>query len=170
MIPFTPEAATTALNLLRMVRFARDLHAAPVPEMMDPIPPLNKRGGRNLAPEGWASVYSVIITQDMCNPLDQLHGGAAATLIDTVNSASLAMLATEDFWGLPMLTGVTLTLDLAYYNACPAGTKAKLAVTIEHLGGSLCNLRGELSDWETGRRFVSGSQVKTWRDLGKAKL
>jgi acyl-coenzyme A thioesterase 13 len=56
----------------------------------------------------------------MCNPLDQLHGGAAATLIDTVNSASLAVLATESFWGPPMLTGLTLTLDLAYYNACPA--------------------------------------------------
>lgn len=56
----------------------------------------------------------------MCNPLDQLHGGAAATLIDTVNSASLAVLATENFWGRPMLTGVTLTLDLVYYNACPA--------------------------------------------------
>ncbi len=45
------------------------------------------------------------------------------------------------------------------------GTRAKLTVTIEHLGGALCNLRGELTDWETGKRFVSGSQCKTWRDL-----
>ncbi|GMK54837.1 hypothetical protein CspeluHIS016_0114230 [Cutaneotrichosporon spelunceum] len=169
MIPFTPDAAETALSLLRMVRFAQDLHAAPVPELMDPIPPLNTRGGRSLGPEGWRSMYSVVITDDMCNPLGNLHGGAAATLIDTGNSASLAVLATDEFWGLPMLTGVTLTLNLTYYNACPVGTKVRLTVTIEHLGASLCNLRGELSDWETGKLFVVGSHVKTWRDL-RAKL
>lgn len=63
MIPFTGDAAATALDLLGMVRFARDLHSAPVPERMDPIPPINKRGGRNVPPEGWRSVYSVVITE-----------------------------------------------------------------------------------------------------------
>jgi acyl-coenzyme A thioesterase 13 len=56
----------------------------------------------------------------MCNPLGNLHGGAAATLIDTVSSASNALLGTESFWGPPMLSGVSLTLDMVYYNACPA--------------------------------------------------
>lgn len=58
-------------------------------------------------------------TADMCNALGNLHGGAAATLIDTVSSASNAMLATESFWGIPMLSGVSITLDMQYYNACP---------------------------------------------------
>lgn len=56
---------------------------------------------------------------DMCNPLGSLHGGAAATLIDTVSSASNALLATDSFWGTPMLSGVSVTLDTQYYNACP---------------------------------------------------
>lgn len=71
----------------------------------------------------------------------------------------------------------------------PRGTKVKLTVTIEHLGGSLCNIRGDVSihgiflpplrsqqtdvtqltDWETGKRFASGRHVKTWRDL-RSKL
>jgi acyl-coenzyme A thioesterase 13 len=55
----------------------------------------------------------------MCNPLGNLHGGAAATLVDTVTSASLALLATDSFWGYPMISGVSLTLDMQYYNACP---------------------------------------------------
>jgi acyl-coenzyme A thioesterase 13 len=62
MIPFDGEARRTALGLLGMVRFARDLHAAPVPEVMDPLPPVNARGGRSVPPEGWRSVYSVVIT------------------------------------------------------------------------------------------------------------
>lgn len=60
-----------------------------------------------------------MLTLDMCNPFGNLHGGAAATIIDTVSSASLSLLATESFWGHPMISGVSLTLDMAYYNACP---------------------------------------------------
>ncbi|BEI88130.1 uncharacterized protein CcaverHIS019_0108480 [Cutaneotrichosporon cavernicola] len=169
MVPFDGEAATMALGFLHRVPFAPSLHHAPKPEVMDPIPPINKRGGRTVGPEGWRSVYSVVVTEDMCNPLGNLHGGAAATLIDTVSSASSAILATEGFWGIPMLSGVSIALDVTYYNACPVGTKAKLTVTIEHMGGSLGNLRADLTDWETGKRYASGTHVKTWRDL-RSKL
>lgn len=52
-----------------------------------------------------------------------------------------------------------------------SGTKMRLTVTVEHLGGSLANLRGELTDWESGKRYATGMHVKTWRDLRpKSKL
>ncbi|KLT42251.1 hypothetical protein CC85DRAFT_285655 [Cutaneotrichosporon oleaginosum] len=84
---------------------------------MDPIPPVNAKGGRTIPADGWRTIYSLVVTEDMCNPLGNLHGGAAATLVDTVTSASMGLLATDKMWGHPMLTGVSLALDMAYYNA-----------------------------------------------------
>lgn len=63
MIPFTPEAKAMAEGFLHTVPFASELHHAPVPELMEPLPPINKRGGRTVPPEGWKTVYSMVVTQ-----------------------------------------------------------------------------------------------------------
>ncbi|BEJ11405.1 hypothetical protein CspHIS471_0108270 [Cutaneotrichosporon sp. HIS471] len=165
MIPFTADDVQRSLGILYNVGFANSVHRAPVAIGMDPLPPLNARGGRTVPPEGWKAIYSVLVGEDMCNHMRNLHGGAAATLVDTMTSATLALLATESFWGYPMISGVTVSLDMTYYNAAPLGTKMKLTCTVEHAGGSLANMRGELTDWDTGKLYASGTHVKTWRDM-----
>jgi acyl-coenzyme A thioesterase 13 len=63
MIPFDGDAAARALGILQNVPFAGGLHRAPKAEVMDPIPPINAKGGRSIPPEGWRSVYSVVVTE-----------------------------------------------------------------------------------------------------------
>ncbi|GMK54838.1 hypothetical protein CspeluHIS016_0114240 [Cutaneotrichosporon spelunceum] len=164
-VPFTPADVQRSLGILRDVGFANSVHRAPVAIAMDPLPPVNARGGRTVPPEGWRAVYMVVVGEDMCNHMKNLHGGAAATLVDTVTSVTLALLATDSFWGYPMISGVTAALDMTYYDAAPLGTKMRLTCTVEHAGGALANLRGELTDWDTGKPYASGTHIKTWRDL-----
>lgn len=63
MVPFDGENAAMALSFLHRVPFAPELHHAPVPELMDPMPPINKKGGRSVGPEGWRTVYSLVVTE-----------------------------------------------------------------------------------------------------------
>lgn len=49
-----------------------------------------------------------------------MHGAAASWIVDNVTSSVLFMLHTPTFWGPPMLTGVSLALDMSYYDAAPA--------------------------------------------------
>jgi acyl-coenzyme A thioesterase 13 len=66
MVPFDGEAADLAVGFLQRTPFAPSLHHAPKPEVMDPLPPINKRGGRTVGPEGWRTVYSVMVTEGEC--------------------------------------------------------------------------------------------------------
>lgn len=57
-------------------------------------------------------------------------------------------------------------------NAQPAhtsGTKIRFTATVVHLGRYLANIRADISDWDTGKRFAAGTHVKAWRDV-RAKM
>lgn len=58
---------------------------------------------------------------------------------------ALVALHAEDFWGPPMLAGVSLTLDMSYFNPAPEGMKIRIMVTVDRIGPTLANLRCDVS-------------------------
>lgn len=62
MVPFDGENAQMAQSFLARSQFAPELSLAAKPELMDPMPPINKKGGRTIGPEGWKTVYSLVVT------------------------------------------------------------------------------------------------------------
>ncbi|GFZ52108.1 hypothetical protein JCM24511_09881 [Saitozyma sp. JCM 24511] len=109
------------------------------------------------------------IFQHWTNIVGTLHGAASAWIVDTCTSAAMVAIHTDTFWGPPMMAGMTLSMELQYLHAAPLGTKLKIAVTILKCTETLANLRCEIADLETGKLFVVGNHLKTWKPL-KAKL
>jgi acyl-coenzyme A thioesterase 13 len=61
MIPFDGEAGEWAAGFLGRSAWGSILAEAVKPYEMDPIPPLNAKGGRTVPNEGWKSVYEVMV-------------------------------------------------------------------------------------------------------------
>lgn len=93
--------------------------------------------------------------------MGNLHGACSATLVDSVSSAAMSLLGTEGFWGPPMLSGVSVTLDMQYLNPAPVGAKVRLTCTVEHMTTSMANIRVDVSfafgvGEEIGREWLRG--------------
>ncbi|TXT13240.1 hypothetical protein VHUM_00607 [Vanrija humicola] len=114
MRPFTPEEAESALFFAERPPWGSELRGNIKAEYCDPMPPLNAKGGRDA--EGWRCVFSAVITEGMSNPLGNMHGGCSATIVDVMTSAAIATISSDKFWGLPMLSGVSVTLDMQYFH------------------------------------------------------
>ncbi|RSH85705.1 hypothetical protein EHS25_003846 [Saitozyma podzolica] len=133
----------------------------------DEVPKADDRGRRRV--EGYTIAWEGRVLEDWTNIVGTLHGAASAWIVDTCTSAAMVAIHTDTFWGPPMMAGMTLSMELQYLHAAPLGTKLKIAVTILKCTETLAILRCEITDLETGKLFVVGNHLKTWKPL-KAKL
>ncbi|WOO77104.1 Acyl-coenzyme A thioesterase 13 [Vanrija pseudolonga] len=161
MIPATQEDKDYFDEVISASYFARDFLDVLKPYAYDVQPAVNSRGMRRL--EGWKAVYEVTVTKGVTNFFGFMHGAAHAWLVDTCTSAAIVHNHTPQFWGQPMLGGVSVNLDMQYFNAAQIGTRLRIIVTIERINATLANLRCDISDWETGTRLSSGVHTKAWR-------
>ncbi|KAL1408020.1 hypothetical protein Q8F55_004817 [Vanrija albida] len=161
MRPFTEEEAAIAVRFVDAPPWGQELAGTIKPEYCDDVPPVNARGGRDAA--GFRAVFSGVITEGMCNPLQNMHGGCSATIVDVMTSAAIAVVSTESFWGIPMLSGVSVNLDMVYYHPGQVGKKIKIVCEVERISPTLCNTRADIVEWDTGKRIAGGTHVKAWR-------
>lgn len=63
MIPFTEDAADMAMGFLDHIPWGSHMHHTIKPVEMDPVPEINAKGGRTIPPQGWHTVYSVVVTE-----------------------------------------------------------------------------------------------------------
>ncbi|BEJ17295.1 hypothetical protein CspHIS471_0606960 [Cutaneotrichosporon sp. HIS471] len=161
MIPATKEDVAQLQTLLLRPKHGREMGQHLTLYAAHPIPEENDRGGRNA--NNWQMVVQGTVQEGWVNGLGNLHGAAAAWLVDQLTSAALSRLATPTFWGPPMLGGVSIQLDMTYYNPAPTGTKVRIVVTVERMARTLANTRCDILEWDTGKRLASGTHAKAWR-------
>jgi acyl-coenzyme A thioesterase 13 len=71
MIPFDGEHGEMAHGFVSRCLWGSVLGDATTPVSMDPLPPINAKGGRTIPPEGWKSVYAIEVLPGECDLRDQ---------------------------------------------------------------------------------------------------
>lgn len=87
------------------------------------------------------TVWEMDIPAHLCNKSGNLHGGAAATILDNLTSTALITIAKEGF-----LDGghVSRTITMSYLRPVPLGSKARIECDVQAAGKSTANLLGKL--------------------------
>ncbi|KAK8854517.1 hypothetical protein IAR55_003256 [Kwoniella newhampshirensis] len=135
---------------------------------IDDIPPEDEKGWRMV--DGWKIVFEGVVGKDWTNPLGNMHGAAYAWVFDSCTSAALIGIHTPTFWGPPMLSGISLSMELQYLNPAPMGTRVLIEVEIVKCSPRLANLRCEVKDMKTGKIYGTGTHLKLWKAPSEGKL
>ncbi|KAK1252851.1 hypothetical protein MKX08_004038 [Trichoderma sp. CBMAI-0020] len=85
--------------------------------------------------------FSFIVQDEHTNGMGNLHGGAAATLLDFLTSTVLSLVSKPGFW---QMMGVSRTLNTTYMRPIPAGMEVLIHCEILQVGKRLCALRGTI--------------------------
>ncbi|WVQ80026.1 hypothetical protein IAT38_002127 [Cryptococcus sp. DSM 104549] len=130
---------------------------------LDEVPEADAKGRRRL--DGWRMSFQGVVTPDMTNLIGNLHGAAVTWLLDTCTSAAMCIVATPTFWGPPMLSGVSLSIETQYLNPAPVGTKLLIEVEIVKCSETLANQRVEIKEVGSKKIIAVGTHLKTWRAM-----
>lgn len=90
--------------------------------------------------EGTA-VFSLHVPRTLCNRMNNLHGGAAATIFDVCTSFAVSLISKKGFWEN---AGVSRTLDCVYLKPTPIDSEVTIICKIVGAGGRLIQTRGEM--------------------------
>ncbi|EAS29230.3 thioesterase [Coccidioides immitis RS] len=107
------------------------------------------------------ATFRSVVTLSMCNRLESLHGGCAATLIDVLTSVILLGLGKP---GMFSYGGVTRSLDVKYLRPVPEGVEMEIICELVNMGKRLAMLRGEIRRVDNGDLCVVGMHDKANTD------
>ncbi|KIW69977.1 hypothetical protein PV04_02289 [Phialophora macrospora] len=95
--------------------------------------------------------WSLVIGSELCNKGGNLHGGAAATLLDNLTSTALVTIAREGF-----LDGghVSRTITMSYLRPVPMGAKVTVECDVLAAGRNTANVLGKVYN-EEGKLCVT---------------
>lgn len=87
------------------------------------------------------TVWEMKIGPHLCNKTGNLHGGAAATIMDLLTSTALATIAKPGF-----LDGghVSRTITMTYLRPVPNGSTARIECEVRSAGKKMANIQGKL--------------------------
>ncbi|RFU77841.1 thioesterase family [Trichoderma arundinaceum] len=85
--------------------------------------------------------FSFVVENEHTNGFRNLHGGAAASLLDFCTSMVLVLIHKPGFW---QTMGVSRTLNTTYMRPVPAGMEVLMECEILQVGKRLCALRGTM--------------------------
>ncbi|KAL7950177.1 HotDog domain-containing protein [Trichoderma barbatum] len=85
--------------------------------------------------------FSFTVESHHTNGFGNLHGGAAASLLDFCTSMLLVLVHKPGFW---QTMGVSRTLNTTYMRPVPAGMEVLMECEILQVGKRLCALRGTM--------------------------
>ncbi len=89
--------------------------------------------------------WSLTIGSELCNKSGNLHGGAAATLLDTLTSTALMTIAKDGF----MDGGhVSRTITMTYLRPVPMGAKVTVESEVHAAGRNTANIVGKIYNSE----------------------
>ena len=124
-------------------------------------------GSASFGPPAQVTFYATVVPE-MANKNGTLHGGCAATLIDSLSSTLLVGLGQP---GRFSLGGITRALDLKFLRAVPVGVEIAIVCEIVHVGRRLALLKAEIRRRDTGDVCVVGEHDKANTDpVDSAKI
>lgn len=85
--------------------------------------------------------FAFTVEPEHTNGLGNLHGGAAASLLDFCTSMALVLVSKPGFW---QTMGVSRTLNTTYMRPVPAGMEVLMHCEVLQVGKRLCALRGTM--------------------------
>lgn len=98
-----------------------------------------------------SATFQLTVTPNMCNKAGNLHGGAAATLMDMLTSFVLIVTGESERWH------VTRTLSMTYLRPVPVGSVVRVECWVVSVGKKTACSRGEIVLEEgEGRRVAVG--------------
>jgi acyl-coenzyme A thioesterase 13 len=86
-----------------------------------------------------SSLWEFTVTPDLCNKSGNLHGGAAATLLDTLTSTALLTIAKEGFLDAGH---VSRSLNTTYLRPVPVGSVCRVECEVVAAGRNTAMVRG----------------------------
>ncbi|OJD19967.1 hypothetical protein AJ78_00161 [Emergomyces pasteurianus Ep9510] len=111
--------------------------------------------------------FLVTVTQPLCNQQGFLHGGCAATLIDTT-STGLIMGTSKP--GIFSLGGVSRSLNVKFLRPVPKGVQIRIVHELVHAGKRFALVKSEIRRVDTGEICVVGENDKINSDPAVEKL
>ena len=109
--------------------------------------------------------WELTIIPEHCNKGNNLHGGCAATLLDTLTSTALVTLARPGY-----LDGghVSRTITMSYLRPVPAGTRVKVECNVQAAGQTTANVYGAIKTMD-GKICVTCIHDKAVFNKGTSK-
>jgi len=86
-----------------------------------------------------STVWTLNVTPELCNKGGNLHGGAAATILDTLTSTALLTIAKPGFLDYGH---VSRNLSTTYLRPLPAGSQARVECEVVAAGKNTAMVRG----------------------------
>ncbi|KAI9849379.1 MAG: hypothetical protein M1838_000184 [Thelocarpon superellum] len=114
-----------------------------------------------------AVTFRMTVTPELCNRVQNLHGGATATIFDVVTSCAVSIVSQEGWWDY---TGVSRTLNVVYLGAVPEGTEIDVSAELMGIGKRQCSLRGVITRTEDGTVMATAEHGKVHTPVGSSKM
>lgn len=89
------------------------------------------------------TLYVLTVQDFMSNKDGNLHGGAAATLMDNLSSTALIMIQRPGFWDN---FGITRSIAVIYHRAMPQGAKLLIRCEVLGAGQKMATVRAVIED------------------------
>lgn len=109
-----------------------------------------KGGVQLLEAEPNRTVWEMVISSRLCNKSGNLHGGAAATLMDNLTSTALVTISKPGFLDAGH---VSRTITMSYLRPVPNGSTVRVECDVQAAGKNTANVLGRL--------FVNGKLAVT---------
>lgn len=95
---------------------------------------------------------TLLVSPELQNRYETLHGGCIATIVDTVGT--LAILTTGS------RSGVSVNISVNYLSPMPGGKEAEIEATVVKAGKTLSTARVDIRNKATGQLVASGTHTK----------
>lgn len=117
------------------------------------------------------TTFSLTVPQSFCNRMNNLHGGAAATIFDLLTTVALAPVSEP---GKFEYAGVSRTLNCTYLKAVKCGRRVRVECEVVNLGRRLCSMRGVMRAVGEGKGWleegVGSGEVLALCEHGKVSV
>lgn len=133
--------------------------------------------GPSSADDPWQAraVFELEVLPEMCNPMDNMHGGAVATIADMATTMAAAPASEKGFWEFG---GVSRTLSVTYLAPMPKGSTVLVDCKLVSVGGRLSLIRCAFKDRDSKAllalaehgKVAFGTQVKASAERKKGRL
>lgn len=80
------------------------------------------------------AVFEFKVVRELCNRLDNMHGGAVSLVFDMCTTMAMAPASTQEFW---LFGGVSRTLMVTFLRPIVIGTEVEVSCELLQIGNRL---------------------------------
>ncbi|KAI9634374.1 uncharacterized protein MKK02DRAFT_37905 [Dioszegia hungarica] len=135
---------------------------------LDELPETDAKGRKAI--DGYKMSWEGTIPPDWDNGSGNMHGAAAAYIVDLCTSAAIMIHTTSEFWGPPLVAGVSLAINMTYLHPAKIGTEILVEVEVLKCSATTANLICNILDRSSHQLLASGTHMKAWIPKLRSKL